>query len=121
MSLVFVRPWPDVNRAKWQVSHEGGTAPQWSPDSRELFYRSSRQELMAVQLDGSPTFNVRQTRTLFSVASYQVESAHATYAVERNGTRFIFGRQDSELEPNASRLILVRHWFSELRPLLEGR
>jgi len=118
---VFVRPWPDVNDGKWRVSREGGTEPQWSPNGRELFYRSGNQDLIAAQVDGSTTFHVGETRTLFSVSGYLTGPAHAGYAVSRDGRRFVFGRQDFAQEPGTSRLILVRHWFTELRPLLAGQ
>ncbi len=35
---VFVRPFPDVNGGKWQVSSGGGSAPLWAHNGRELFY-----------------------------------------------------------------------------------
>ena len=34
---IYVRPFPDVQRAKLQVSAEGGTSPVWRADGRELF------------------------------------------------------------------------------------
>ena len=37
---IYVRPFPEVNEGKWQVSTGGGDSPLWSPDGRELFYRS---------------------------------------------------------------------------------
>ena len=33
---VYVRPYPDVNAGRWQVSTSGGTRPLWSRDGREL-------------------------------------------------------------------------------------
>ena len=118
---VFVRPWPDVNGGKWQVSRDGGTEPQWSPDGSELFYRSGRQDLVAAQVSGSGAFRVGATRTLFSVAEFLGDGFHAAYAVSPDGRRFLFGRPDVLQQPGASRLILVRNWFTELRPLLESR
>ena len=35
---VFVRPFPDGNGGKWQVSSGGGSAPLWAHNGRELFY-----------------------------------------------------------------------------------
>ena len=118
---VFVRPWPDVNGGKWQVSRDGGTEPRWSPDGSELFYRSSRQDLVAAQVSGSGTFRVESSRLLFSVAEFLGDGYHAGYAVSSDGRRFLFGRPDFLQQPGASKLILVRNWFTELRPLLERR
>jgi hypothetical protein len=38
---IYVRPFPDVQRAKVQVSADGGTSPVWRADGRELFFASS--------------------------------------------------------------------------------
>ena len=40
-SEIYVRPFPDVDKGKWQVSTSGGGSPLWSPDGRELFYLSN--------------------------------------------------------------------------------
>jgi serine/threonine-protein kinase len=36
---VFVRPFPDVNKARFQISTDGGGQPRWSRDGRELYAR----------------------------------------------------------------------------------
>ncbi len=36
---VYVRPYPNVNDNRWQISQGGGRQPLWSRDGRELFYR----------------------------------------------------------------------------------
>ena len=41
---VYVRPWPDTESGKWQVSIGGGTAPLWSKTTNEIFYYSARQQ-----------------------------------------------------------------------------
>ncbi len=41
---VYVRPFPDVDAGKWQVSAGSAFDPGWSPDGRELFYRSPGTE-----------------------------------------------------------------------------
>ena len=38
---IYVRPFPEVNKGRWQVSTSGGAAPLWSPNGRELFYLST--------------------------------------------------------------------------------
>jgi hypothetical protein len=38
---VFVRPFPDVDAGRWQISTQGGTQPLWSKTGQELFYLSS--------------------------------------------------------------------------------
>jgi hypothetical protein len=36
---VFVRPFPRVDDARWQVSRDGGKNPIWAHSGRELFFR----------------------------------------------------------------------------------
>ena len=35
---IYVRPFPDVNSGRWQISTGGGTRPLWARRGRELFY-----------------------------------------------------------------------------------
>ena len=63
-SEVYVRPFPDVNKGKWQVSTSGGNSPLWSPDGRELFYRSG-DAAMAVRVETEPTFKPGKPTVLF--------------------------------------------------------
>jgi len=50
---VYVRPFPDVNGGRWQVSSGGGAWPLWSPDGQELFYAGS-EGMMAVPIETEP-------------------------------------------------------------------
>jgi Tol biopolymer transport system component len=36
---IYVRPFPNVNGGRWQLSTEGGTRPSWRRDGQELFGR----------------------------------------------------------------------------------
>ena len=61
---VYVRPFPNVSAARWQISRNGGSEPMWSPSGRELYYRSGSGELMEVQVDGGNGFSVKTQRAL---------------------------------------------------------
>ena len=47
---VYVRPFPDVERGRWQVSRDGGSKPLWSRDGREIFFSASNRALMAAEV-----------------------------------------------------------------------
>lgn len=36
---VYVRPFPNVDDEKWQISTVGGGAPVWGPSGQDLFYQ----------------------------------------------------------------------------------
>ncbi len=74
---VYVRPFPNVNDGRWQISRDGGFAPRWGPDSRELFFQSSDGpgtpvRLMVVENDTEPAFRPGVPRPLFE-GPYQLE------------------------------------------------
>ena len=46
---VYVQPFPGPG-GKWQVSTDGGIAPRWRRDSKELFYIAPNGKLMAVPI-----------------------------------------------------------------------
>ena len=73
---------------------------------------------MVAKVNPSPTFHASQPALLFSASPYLDGNGHAAYAVSRDG-RFLFGQQRGGSD--AGRLILARHWFTELRPLLQGK
>jgi hypothetical protein len=70
-------------------------------------------------VEASPAFHVSETLTLFPVSAYLVDVTHPMYAVSRDGRRFLFARPDVGQQVNATKLILLENWFTELRPLLE--
>jgi eukaryotic-like serine/threonine-protein kinase len=49
---VWVRPFPDVQGGRWQVSTEGGSQPLWARSGKELFFRDPSGALMSVPVEG---------------------------------------------------------------------
>ena len=54
---VFVTPFPNVADGRWQISQAGGFAPQWGPDSRELFFQTDEGTIMVAANETEPTFD----------------------------------------------------------------
>ena len=53
---IYVRPFPNVNDGKWQVSTDHGFDPLWSPNGRELFF-NTLAGMMVTRVETEPTFN----------------------------------------------------------------
>jgi eukaryotic-like serine/threonine-protein kinase len=104
---VYVRPFPEVSSAKWQVSSAGGIAPLWAHSGRKLFYVSGG-DLAEVDVRPGPQFSASPQRRLFSLERFAVDPAHAFYAVSPNDQRlFMYGSTQAQ---EASELILVQNW-----------
>jgi serine/threonine-protein kinase len=112
-SEVYVRPFPDVGSAKWQVSLSGGTTPVWAHSSRELFYLDGNRAMVAVAVQTSATFTVTGQRVLFPAVEYSYAGAYPTYDVAPDDSRFVMIRS---VAPSAeTELVLVQHWAEELK------
>jgi Tol biopolymer transport system component len=106
---VYVQPFPGLG-AKWQISTEGGVAPVWEGDGRELFYQSANK-LMAVAIQTQPTFVAGPPHSLFDGAF--VADGGNDYDVAPDG-RFIM-IQTGQSEAPATQIALVQNWFEELK------
>jgi serine/threonine-protein kinase len=110
---VYVRPFPEAAQAKWQVSLNGGTEPEWSHAGGELFYRNAGGELIAAEIASRPAFVVGRQRALFRAAAYSSDYSHRLYDVSPDDRRFLMMRERGGGE--RADLILVQNWFEELR------
>jgi len=109
---VYVRPFPDAGRAKWQVSLRGGTEPLWAHSGRELFYRGGAGDMVAAQIATQPTFSVGRQTVLFAGGAFRVDNSHRGYDVSPDDRRFLMVRERGGGE--RTNLILVDGWFREL-------
>ena len=110
---VYVRPFPDVRSARWQVSTGGGAEPLWSRDGTELFYRNSKGEMVAAAITTSPTLALGGQTVLFSTNAYRSEFNHRAYDLAIDDDRFLMIRARGGDE--SSQLILVQNFFEELK------
>ncbi len=114
---VFVRPFPNTDAAKRQVSSGGGLAPLWSRDGRELYYLSSEKKMMAVRVAPGATMALSDPVTLFRVPDelLAVEALYYTpWDVARDG-RFLMARLVGGDQDQAGAMIVVENWFDELK------
>jgi len=112
---VFVRPYPDVNSGRWQVSAGGGTEPQWSHDGRELFYRDGTGGFIVAQVLPGPVFTLGSQTRLFATAAYADDYTNRVYAVLPGDTTFLFVRPvQAQGSAAPSSLVLVENWFQDL-------
>jgi Tol biopolymer transport system component/DNA-binding winged helix-turn-helix (wHTH) protein len=73
---VVVQPFADPTAGKWQISANGGFAPRWSPDGRELYYFDGSGSIMRVELETTPKFRVGKVKHISPAAApYQWDVA----------------------------------------------
>ena len=120
---IYVRPFPDVERGgRWQVSPNGGSGPLWSPDGRELFYRSG-DVTMSVDVETDPVFKPGHPKILFRgnyLSDPLTVGGPAYWDIHPDGKRFLMIKPavstGAALAATGSQKInIVLNWFEELK------
>ncbi|MDX1495873.1 MAG: hypothetical protein R3253_17510, partial [Longimicrobiales bacterium] len=99
---VFVRPFPDIEAGRSQISVSGGIGPHWSADGSKLYYVSAQREMTEAEL--SPGSPVRVTRRRLFTLSHDFASGARTAP---DGS-FLMARSEPAL-------VLVFDWQEMLR------
>ena len=122
-SEVYVRPFPQVDSGRWQISTTGGTRPAWARNGRELFYLDASNTLTAVpvQTSGS-TFSAGKPAKVFD-AKYLTPLPPRPYDVSGDGKRFLMLKGSAAGDSNATpaSMVVVEHWFEELKQRVNGK
>jgi serine/threonine-protein kinase len=103
----YVSPFPNVAAARWQVSRNGGSDPQWSRHGSELLYRDNAGMLVSVPVSTNPTFSMGKPQALFSTTSF----ISGRFAVAPDGNRLLFLQPVGQV---SERLTFVENWMGEL-------
>ncbi|MDE3129503.1 MAG: PD40 domain-containing protein, partial [Gemmatimonadota bacterium] len=117
---VYVRPFPNTNDGRWQVSLDGGEQPVWGRDGRSLFFISAGNRLVEARLGAGPSFRVAGRQTLFETSRFALNHFHQGYVVEPGGKSFLFLESEQLTgQRDAAEVVWVDHWFTDLEKKLK--
>jgi serine/threonine protein kinase len=120
---IYVRPFPRVDNGRWQVSTAGGTRPVWARSGRELFYLDASNTLTVVPVGTSdPTISIGSPAKVFD-NKYAEPNPSRHFDVSADGKRFLMLKPSATGDPNATpiSMVLVEHWFEELKLRVNGK
>jgi serine/threonine protein kinase len=118
---VYVRPFPDVDGGRWQISANGGTRAAWSRDSKELFYLDADGRLTSVKVSvNDKKFSAGTPVQVLKTAYVAGQSARGldlrSYDVSADGQRFLMIKDESKAPVSSSTPIVVAtNWLDELK------
>jgi serine/threonine-protein kinase len=115
---VWVSPFPEADPISQRVSTDGGGEPVWAHNGRELFFRDGDGFLVAAEYSADSTFTVLGEERLFDAGLYLNEPLSSGYDVDQADERFLMIRPAGSRTQSAERMILIRHWFTELEERL---
>jgi len=109
---LYVRPFPNVNDGRWQISTAGGAEPRWAHSGREIFFKDRAGDLVSVAIQTAPSFSAGQQRKLFSVSDMYSYDFQPQYDVAPDDKRFVMIRVRGTGATGS--LVMVDNWFPEL-------
>ncbi|MGE0041933.1 MAG: protein kinase [Vicinamibacterales bacterium] len=83
---IYVRPYPDVEAGRWQVSTAGGRTPRWTSGGRELVYLRD-DGIESARVAPGETFRAGAPRRLFAAAASG--TIGPDFEVTSDGQRFL--------------------------------
>jgi dipeptidyl aminopeptidase/acylaminoacyl peptidase len=112
---IYVRPFPDVDGGRWQISFGGGIQPHWATSGQELFYRNG-DALVSVPVQTDGGFERGDAEALFEDQYFLGRGARA-YDVAADGQQFLMVKGAGDTFAD-ERIIIVENWFTALERLV---
>jgi eukaryotic-like serine/threonine-protein kinase len=117
---IYVRPFPEIEKGKCQVSTGGGDSPLWSPNGHEIFYRNG-DAVLTVSFRTEPVFSPGTPVTLFrgayvSFRAIMIQADFTPWDISPDGKRFLMMKGSGATAAGGPRRInVVINWFEELK------
>jgi serine/threonine-protein kinase len=120
---IFVRPFPNTNASRWQISTRGGAAPRWAHSGRELFFEGTNGDFMVVPVTPGAFFQPGTPQRLFSFGGSLFGSVLVPYYDPTpDDRRFVTVRPAAvNRAPGAGQIVMVDNWFEELRTSMQSQ
>jgi Tol biopolymer transport system component len=114
---IFVRPFPNVNDSRVQISQGGGVWPAWSRDGKELYYVAGAPNGMLMAASVKPPragdFDWAEPVRLFSISGY-FRSTNRGYDVGPDG-RFLLVASPANPTTDRASINFITNWFDDVR------
>ena len=117
---VYVRSFPDVSAGRWQVSTDGGMAPIWGREGRELFY-VRQSAIVSVALETNGSVKASAPEVLFDNQEYVLTRTWnwRAFDLSPDGKRFLMVKRLADSDTASKPEIrVILNWTEELKRLV---
>jgi Tol biopolymer transport system component len=116
---IYIDAYPALGQ-RTLISTDGGRAPLWSPDGRELFFLTvDGRQIQGVTIDTAPALTIGPARVLAEGNVLPSLGPERPYDVTPDGQAFVVIAPEGGTGPRpALDMIFVQHWFEELTALV---
>jgi hypothetical protein len=128
-SQVYVRPYPEISKGKFQISALDAESPIWSEDGKEIFFRSGSSFFSAryeeIFTDSRAFIDFDEPELLFKHSIVENHLTFPAYVYNASSETFIILSTADAAEPvfqqdsylGQTTLTVIENWFSELESL----
>ncbi len=109
---VYLRPFPNVNQGKWQVSLDGGLLPKWAHRGGELFFATRLGPFMSAEIGTTPTLTVGRRQLLYN-SSTPAPAPFFDLAPDDRRTIRLWAAAGADSA--RTEVVLVQNFLAELR------
>jgi Tol biopolymer transport system component len=113
---VYVRPFPDVQTRRWQISSGGGVSPQWSRDGRELWFDDGEALNVMPVVVGRDGLQPSRPRPLLAASDMYRDRLGPSYELAPDGRRILTFSRNRQPQERPSPLMILEGWLPQ-----EGR
>lgn len=108
-------PEDSTAKGKWQLTAEGGRSPRWSPWGNTIFYRSSDEHLMAVEVKTTANSLVAERPKQWFGRRLASVGAPPNFDVVGNGNKIVAILDDEDAKPDETHLRIILNVVDQLR------
>ena len=119
-----MRPSPDIESGRWQVSTGGGSRPAWARNGRELFYLDNTNLLMAVPVQtAGATFVPGNPAKVLNKQYASTGTLGRYYDMSPDGRRFLMIKDANEqtADTTPASMVVVLNWIEELKQRVQAK
>jgi Tol biopolymer transport system component len=97
---------------RWQISNNGGRAPAWRGDGKEIFFVSGDNKLLSVDVTATNGFEVGMPKPLFDLIPLGALSfGNVNFAPSLDGQKFLITHQRNSVA--SLQYVVVQNWAAE--------
>jgi serine/threonine-protein kinase len=108
---VFVRPYPNVEGGRWQVSAGTGSSPLWGVNGQEIFYRQG-QTIQRAPVKTTPTFALGAPAR-FLQTTLPPDGSGMAYSIVRDGS--FLAMKPPAGQYGSAEYKIVLNWIEDVR------
>jgi Tol biopolymer transport system component len=121
-SHVYVRPFPDEQKQRWQISSlRGGRDAVFSRDGKEIFYLEYDFWMMSAPVTTQPTFSHQAPTRLFPASQYFRRGTGRSFDVTKDGRFLMIKEPLSAQRPPETDVRIVLNWLNEVQSRVPGK